>query len=217
MIDNVKKNYILFFRHTGIISILLIVLFSGCRAKTPPVSFYTLAPLQEASTPKNPESSQNISIGIGPVSLPDFLNKPQIVTRKGVSKIQYSEFNRWGGYLDKAFLRVVSENLSVLLSTDQVKIFPWGGKTEPLYQVDFDVKQFDGNLGDNAELNVIWRISVTDKNSNPVITKRSFIQETVSGSDHNALVAAYNRILNKLSQEIAKGILYISDRDNQSE
>jgi len=216
MINKSKKKYILFFRHTGIVSILLIVLFSGCRAKTPPVSFYTLTPLQAASTPKNSESSQNISIGIGPVSLPDFLNKPQIVTRKGSSKIDYSEFHRWGGYLDKEFLRAISENLSAILNTNRIKIFPWIEKIEPQYQVRFDIKQFDGNLEGSAVLNVIWHISVKGQNTNPIFTKRSVIKEAVSDAGYEGLISSYNKILNQLSKEIAKEILLIASHDNQS-
>jgi uncharacterized lipoprotein YmbA len=211
------KNFILSFRHTGIVIILVIMMLAGCRSKTPPVTFYTLSPMQEAALSKDPRSGKDISIGVGPLRLPDYLNKPQIVTRKGVSKLDYSEFHRWGGYLDKGFLRVVSENLSVLLSTDQVKIFPWSRKHEPLFQVDFDVKQFDGQLGEVVTLNIIWTIRGREKGAKPLIAKRSVIQQPVSGHNHDALVLAYSQALGELSQEIASIIESISKGKRQHE
>ncbi len=176
------------------------------------MAFYTLSPVQDAMAPtdhnmKDPQSEKMIIIGVGPVRLPDFLNKPQIMTRKGSGRINYSEFHRWGGYLDKDFLRVMSENLSALLSTDQVKTYPWGGQADPAFEVDFDVKQFDGDMQGDVVLNVIWQIRDNSDRARPVLIRRSIIREPVNASeknDYEAVVSAQSRALGRLSEEIAK-------------
>jgi uncharacterized lipoprotein YmbA len=202
-----EQNFILSFRHTGIVIILVIIILAGCRSKTPPVTFYTLSPMQEAALSEDQQAGKGISIGIGPVSLPDFLNKPQIVTRSGSTKINYSEFHRWGGYLDKDFLRVISENLSILLLTNHVRIHPWAGQTDPTFHVEFDVKRFDGEINGNVMLNVVWQIKNNAKKDRPIVVKRFVISEPVnsqSDNDYDALVTAKSRALEKLSREIAK-------------
>ena len=209
MKNGIIKNFIRTFGHIGII-IVLAIMFFGCRGKTPPILFYTLAPMPESSAAPDLKTETGIRIGIGPVSLPDFLNKPQIVTRSSSSKIGYSEFHRWGGYLDKEFLRVISENLSVHLATEQVKTYPWSGIFHPEYQVVFDVKQFEGELQGEVILNVVWQIGHGFQEDSSVVLRRSVIREPVNPSgddDYEALVAAQSRVLARLSAEITEVIL----------
>ena len=89
-------------------------------------------------------------IGVGPVRFPEYLGRPQIVIRTGQNKLQVSEFHRWAEPLDESFLRTLGENLSVLLSTNQVFSHPWLGSTQLDYQVAVDVMRFDGNLGEDV-------------------------------------------------------------------
>ena len=210
------KNIIFLSKNIGIFLILSVIIFAGCRSKTPPIFFYTLSPVQkmlaaplDQNMTDNPPQSA-ISIGVGPVRLPDFLNTPRIATRNGTSRINYSEFHRWGGILDKDFLRVMSENLSLLLSTEQVKTYPWAGKRDPEIQVAFDVKQFDGEINGHVTLNVIWQVKNNSDNKRPMIVRRSILREPVnslSKDDYEALVAAQSRVVGRLSAEIAKEII----------
>ncbi len=207
------KNIIFLSRHIGILLVLSVIIFAGCRSKTTPIFFYTLSPVQEADGQSDlnmtDQHQTQVSIGVGPVRLPDFLNTPRIATRNGTSRINYSEFHRWGGILDKDFLRVMSENLSVLLSTDQVKTYPWAGKGDPEIQVEFDVKQFDGEINDQVTLNVIWQVKNNSDNKRPMIVRRSILREpvnSVSKDDYEALVSAQSRVLFRLSEKIAKEI-----------
>jgi len=205
------KKIIFLYSQAVMVVIFLVMISAGCRGKTQPVTFYTLSPIQEASDLINYKFEKVISIGVGPARLPDFLNKPQIATRNGSGKINYAEFHRWGGYLDKDFLRVMSENLSVLLSTNQVLVYPWGrDRADPIFQIEFDVKQFEGKLGDMAILNVIW--TIRKKGHKPLMIRRSIIQQPVSGDGNDAIVSAYSEAIGKLSREIALIIETITEQ-----
>ena len=201
-----------FMRTLGCTGIILVfgIMFSGCRGKTPPVLFYTLTPMPSSIVERDLSEETGIRIGVGPLTLPDFLNRPQIAIRKGVSRIHYAEYHRWGGYLDKELLRVISENLSAYLATEQVKTSPWGETFHPEYQVILDVKQFEGKMQGDMILNAVWQIRSDSPEDSPVMLRRSVIREAVNPSgtdDYEALVTAQSRALARLSAEIAEAIL----------
>lgn len=204
------KNFNKIIGCTALLVMFLALMGVGCRGKTPPVFFYTLSPMPASVSLPDSRTGNTISVGVGPVSLPDFLNNPRIATRSEGPKIHYSEFHRWGGYIDKDLLRVVTENLSAQLATEHVQPYPWSEKFRPVYQVTLDIRQFDGDPEGDVTLNVVWRLSETDRTDGPSVLKRSVIREPVNASaagDYEALVTAHSRTLARLSAKIAEAIL----------
>jgi len=193
---------------------LLALMIAGCRSSTPPVSFYTLASLPGIEMESHEQSAvSDITIGIGPVQLPQFLNRPQIVIRSGPNKLTVSEFHRWGGYLDQDFLRVLAQDISILLPTNRVIEFPWENRADPDFRIAFNVQQFDGQPGNSVLLNVTWTIK-EQKGTKALYSKRSIIRQPVSGNDYEALIAAHSQALAALSREIAAAIKNISKEVN---
>ena len=189
---------------------LLALLAAGCRSSTPPVEFYTLASLPMMEMESHEQSAiRDITIGIGPVQFPQFLNRPQIVTRSGPNRLTVSEFHRWGGYLDQDFLRVLAQDISILLPTNRVIEFPWEYRADPDYRIEFNVQQFDGQPGNFVLLNTVWTIQER-KGKKALYARRSIIRQPVSGNDYDALVAAHSQALAVLSREIAAAIKNIS-------
>jgi uncharacterized lipoprotein YmbA len=78
---------------------------------------------------------QKLSIGVGPVEIPKILDRPQIVIRSGPNKVNVHEYHRWAASLDIIFSRVLTENLSLLLDTDQAALYPWQTDFKPHYRV----------------------------------------------------------------------------------
>ena len=188
-----------------VMTMLVLALAAGCRGDIRPVAYYTLSSMQAATSDKSNRSGNDLSIGVGPVAFPDYLNRPYIATRFDSTKIVYAETHRWAGHLEKAFTGVIAEDLSVLLDTNRVRTYPWSGSFEPRYQILLDVIRFDGRPGDQVWLNVIWRVIDHAKSGQPVV-QRSVITEPVisGGSDaYEALVAAQSRALEQMSREIA--------------
>ncbi|MBW2563628.1 MAG: membrane integrity-associated transporter subunit PqiC [Deltaproteobacteria bacterium] len=189
---------------------LLVLTIAGCRSSTPPVEFYTLASLPGMEMESHEQSAvRDITIGIGPVQLPQFLNRPQIVIRSGPNKLTVSEFHRWGGYFDQDFLRVLAQDISILMPTNRVVEFPWQDRANPDYRIEFNVQQFDGQPGNSVLLNATWTIK-GQKGMEALYARRSIIKQPVSGNDYEALVAAHSQALATLSREIAAAIKNIS-------
>ena len=181
--------------------IFFLLLVSGC-SRSPASNFFHLE--------KNADMTltgieRGTAIGVGPVNIAQYLDRPQIVTRVGSHGLLMSEFNRWSEPLKNSISRLISVSLSNQLQTTRVYLIPRRNKSIPLdYQVAIDIARFDGELGNDARLTARW--SLFDKNNKIIVTKVSIISVASDGTDFESLVAAENRALQKLSAEIAKAI-----------
>ena len=184
--------------------LVMVFLLAAC-STTPPVKYYTLNALPEMQQ-DTPEavSGNGIAIGVGPVDFPKLLDRPQIVTRQSQNRVKVSEFHRWASALQGDFSRVLAKNISILLPTDRVAVYPWTDQFSPTYRIKLDVEQFDGQLGNFVSLDVMW--SVTGREDKDPVVRTSVIEEPVSTADHEGLVAAMSRVLATLSREIVEVI-----------
>jgi uncharacterized lipoprotein YmbA len=189
--------------------VLLFVL--GC-ASSPPARFYTLSSLQEGGRgPKESPSDQGLGIVVGPIQFPGYLDRTEIVTRAGSNKITLSEFDLWAGLLQEDFNRVLAENLSVLLSTEAVTVYPRLRPGAAKLQITMDVTRFDGSLGGDVSLIARWAI-LEGKERKVVSLRKSTIIEPSGAQGYEAMVAANSRALEKLSREIAETIKTLSKK-----
>ena len=195
-----------FFQKTSRLILTTAVLMVGCASGPPPVEFYTLNSLSGMTQQASPAgANQNIGIGIGPVEIPEMLDRPQIVTRTGPNKLRMDEFHRWAGPLKDGFARVLAENIGLLLATDRVAIYPWEIDFKPNYRIAVDIRYFEGQLGENVILEAVWRVSGKEDQEIQIV-KTSVIKETLSSPDYEALVAAKSQTIAQLSREIVKEI-----------
>lgn len=195
-----------FFLKFTLLIIFAAFMLAGCRGSAPPVEFYTLNSISGMQNKANTAATdQNLAIGVGPVAIPTILDRPQIVTRTGQNRLEMDEFHRWAGPLDEDFARVVAENISILIPTDHVAVYPWDPDFNPRYQVAMDVRRFEGRFGEALRLEVFWRVS-DSKNQKKLIEKKSVIQEPLQDKNYEALVTAKSQALAKLSTEIVESI-----------
>ena len=183
--------------------VLLLVL--GCTS-SPPTRFYTLSSLQEGGGElRGSPSDQDLAIGVGPIKFPEYLDRTEIVTRSSSYKITLSGFDLWAESLAEDFSRVLAENLSVLLSTESVIVYPQPGSGIARYRIIMDVIRFDGSLGGDVSLIARWSI-LEGKERKVVFARKSTIKEPSGAQGYEAMVVANSRALEKLSREIAEAI-----------
>ena len=183
---------------------LLLVFFLAACSSTPPVAYYTLNTLPERQQEIPAEvMDDTIAIGVGPVEFPKFLDRPQIVTRKSQNQIEVSEFNRSAGSFPGDFSRVLAKNISILLPTDRVAVYPWGDQFTPTYQIKLEVEQFDGQLGESVVLDVTWMV-IDQEGTNTLVVRKSRVEEAVLDKTYEALVEAKSNGLVTLSRTIVE-------------
>jgi len=196
-----------FLKALTLVVTITILLLAGCGGGSSSVNFYTLNPLSGIQAGANtPATDPKLSIGVGPVEVPEILDRPQIVTRSGPNKLNVDEFNRWAGRLDESVAQVLAENISLLLATDQVAVYPWPTDFKPRYRIALKIRYFEGQWGKDVILEAIWSVS-GQQSQQTHIKRKSVINEPLSPEpDYAALVAAHSRAIAQLSREIVKEI-----------
>jgi uncharacterized lipoprotein YmbA len=176
---------------------------TGC-AKTPQTRFYILSPLPPSAAPKDVSTARAPLVGLRPVTLPEQLDRPEIVTRSGANVLQLAEFDQWAAPLRDSFSRVLAEDLAILVPADRVVLFPWARESSVDYEVIVDVVRFDGALGADAQLVADWTIARRGAKTAPV-TKRSSHTEPAGGT-YADLVSAQSRLVAALGRDIASAL-----------
>jgi len=142
-------------------------------------------------------------VGVGPINLPEYVNRPQIVTRHSKYHFNVSEFNRWIEPINDSISRLLVINLSNNLNSNRIYWVPRSDRQYPLdLRVAINIGRFDGQLGKEVVLESRW--SIFDKDDKPELTRVSIIKEPVKGENYDALVIAMNRALQQLGKEISQ-------------
>ncbi len=185
------------------IGISLCLMFSAGCTSSAPSRYYVLNSLAPES--KTPAEGPCIAIGIGPVKLPEYVNRPQIVTRSTPNELLLSHLDLWAEPLADALPRVLAENLSRLLCIKEIAFFPWKPSRMPDYRVELEVLNMDGMLGRNVSLEAWWRI-LRGAEKKALVIRRSSYTDTPAGEDYDALVRGMSRLLAAFSRDIADAL-----------
>lgn len=182
-------------------ALAVLMLTAGCASTSP--QLYTLSPMAKPVTERS-----IITITVGPVSLPAAVDRPQLVLSVASNQVTVDEFNRWASPLKSDIARVVAENLSLLLGSPYVSVFPQTVSLSPSYRVTIDVLRFESVPGETARLNAIW--SVRSTADGKMQEGGTTLAEPVRGNTYAALIAAHSRMLGGLSGDIAASILTLT-------
>jgi uncharacterized protein len=198
-----------FLRQLALVTLGVLPIGLGACASTPS-RFYLLNPLPASESIPAPGAAQGPVIGVGPVTLPKYLDRSQIVTRTSGQQLALGEFDRWAEPLSDNVTRVLAVNLARLVPTDHLRLNPWPRSVALDYQVQVEVWQFEGWFGGESTLLALW--SLLDEAERPLLTQRAALQIPVGGRDYDAMVQALNQLLGTLSRDIAAAIQRLASR-----
>ncbi len=175
------------------------------KSETAPSRFYLLRALPaDASSPATQGAGGPVLV-LGPVTIAAYLDRPPIVTRGSGSEVKVSEFERWAEPLKDNVEAVIAGNLSVLVPTERISVYPARLPPEVDLRIAVEVLRFDGSLGGEAVLEARWSLIGSDAEG-PILTKRSRFEQATGGPGYDALVEALNRALEALSREVAREV-----------
>ena len=178
--------------------LLALMLAAGC-AGTPPTKFYSLE--SESVQPALAQLPE-LSLGLGPVLLPDTLDRPQIVTRENIYNLKLDDSHRWGGNLKANMERHLGHRLKYLLGTQRIYSHPWHRYRQPDYQLQIDVLRFDGELGGEMQLSGTW--ALLDGNDRRELHLQAFsLRGQAAGPEYRDLVVAMSGLVDRLAEQIA--------------
>jgi uncharacterized protein len=180
-----------------------LTLLTGCLGLQQPSRFYILntSPSAERTSPGVPGES-GPAIGLGPLTLPKYVERPQIVTRTSPYELHFAEFERWAEPLEVNVLRAMTEDLSRQIPTDRVALFPWPPGTLIDYQVTVDVAEFYVQTEGQSSLVALWSIFKRE-GKEALVSQKSRFRAPAGTQDYGAMVAAMSQTVADLSRDIA--------------
>jgi uncharacterized lipoprotein YmbA len=179
----------------------------GFSARPDPSRFFTLSALSQAeSTSTKAESKPSgISLGIGPIILPGYLDRQEIVIRVAQNQINLAENDRWAESLEENFTRVLSQNVAAILRADRINAYPWPIDKRPVYQVEVEVLQFEANSAQEAQLSARWAVRHSGKKDS-IQYRETRLSRAAKARSTEAAVAALSEVLGDFSREVAEAI-----------
>jgi hypothetical protein len=187
---------------------------AGC-ASTTPSKFYTLTPMKGAdgSTPVAP-FEEGAVLAVGPVRLPEYLDRPQIATRSEGNEVRLHDTERWAGSLQEDISRVLVENLSMLLAGKRISVARWNPAMQSVAslrnRVGVEILRFEGPAGGTVVLKARYALFGTD-GKKVIAAGESTVREPAGGTDYESLVAAMSRALATFSREVAAAVPFRAD------
>lgn len=188
----------------AIAGLTLLAGVAACAA-TVPSRFYTLAPVASETEAAAAPASRDLTIGLGPVVLPNYLDRPEIVRRTGQYELDIAEFDRWSEALETMVPRIMAQNLAATLATDRVLIFPQRRAPETDYQVEIEIFRFDAGSDGEVVLDAQWEI-YGGRGEKPLALHKQTFRQPVDGEGYAAVAGAMSAALAALSTEIAADI-----------
>ena len=189
-------------RQPIIVLALCTITLAGCLSpRRDDSKFFVLSPV--GADPTNLGTRQ-ILVGLGPIKMPAYLDRQEVVTRVAPNRLELSGQDRWADPLDSDFTRVLAQNLASDLGTQRITFFPWYNTTIVDYQVKVNVYRFESDKDGKVDLTAHWQVlSGTGK---LLIVHDSTYMETSKPGDTSDSAAAMSRALGRLSREIASAI-----------
>lgn len=201
-----NKGFCSYFRfrlcRLGIMVTILSGAVSGC-ARSPGVTFYTLTALSPEAAAPSPAPR---AVAVGPVTLPELVDRPQLVIRVAANRVDILETHRWAESLAGEIPRVLAENLARLLRPARVSAYQQNASRDADYRVLVDIQRFETVPGEGVTIEALWTVRRAAVGA-PPRKGRSLVREPVQGTGYDALTASHSRALAAISGEIAQALL----------
>ncbi len=197
------------------ILVTLVLIIPGCLSSftTPQpdrTRYYTLTAKAAADPAGNP-GLDDISLGVGPVRIPGYLDREQLVTRVSENRFDVSENDRWIEPLDESVSRVLAQNLYTLLKSDRIFRYPWPNGRYVTHQIDIEILRFEATAANEAQLAARWAIVETGTKQ-MLASRTTFLKRPIQGSGKEAAVDALSATLADFSREIANTVRAVAKK-----
>jgi uncharacterized lipoprotein YmbA len=178
---------------------------AGCALLAPqrdPSRFYLLTPVAEGEPAR---AGRALTLGVGPIHLPEYLDRPEVVIRTGPNTVKLSPTDRWAEAVKSGFRRVFADNLGRLVATERVLSFPWYRNARIDYQVHATVQRFDTDESGTATLVVRWGIK-GPRGEEFLSVRETRYESAGTGPDPGADAGALSETLASFSRDVAKAL-----------
>jgi uncharacterized lipoprotein YmbA len=189
----------------------ILMSLAGCVTPGPATRAYLLTPTVAApasgiARPLAPGAKRR-TVVIRDLRLPQYLDRPQIVTRDEGNALGIVEHEQWGGPLREDMMRVLATNLGYLLDGDRVVAAPYPASGAPDYRVEVDIRSFERQPGGRVVLAVQWWVTRGADGSLHASAEAVFSGEPLpAGAGYDALVGSMSAVYGDLARAVARSL-----------
>jgi uncharacterized lipoprotein YmbA len=174
---------------------------AGC-AGSPEMRYYALSPDANAERSTRMASDTARRVAITKVSIPDLIDRPQLVLRSGGNAIEVLEYDRWAAPLAEELRRVLAADLSARLGAGAVVDPGLPASVQADRSIAVSVLEFDSERTGHCVVEASWSISDASSGATKTFTARhSGAADRPAAKD---IVAAMNLLVNRLASDIAE-------------
>jgi uncharacterized protein len=180
------------------------LLFAGAcsllSARSDPTRYFVLT----ASAPERSVAAPSLTVGLDRVELPEYLKRPELVTRAGDNQLRIAEYEVWGEPLKDSFARTLRHDLEKDLGASVV-VAPFEASARPDVVVDVDVQRFERLSGEGAVLDARW--TLRDGKRGTILARREVRErQPLDKQDAQAAVAGLSRAVAALAGEVTDAV-----------
>jgi uncharacterized lipoprotein YmbA len=147
-----------------------------------------------------------IAIGLGPVHLPEYIDRPELVIRTSPNGLDLSRTDRWAEPLTDNFRHVLASDLTNLLGTSNIVQFPWYPGTRLDFVVQMQVLRFEADTSRKAELVASWELR-TGQNTQVLVTREAHLTQLATSLAGDAVAGALSKDIAELAEQISMAIV----------
>jgi len=177
------------------------LLLLGCFSPQEPTRLYQLMPGEQPAA-GSAAGDGGLRLAVGPVRIPDYLDRPQIVTRVSRNELQLAEFDYWAEPLSSNIQAVLAQNLLASPGVGEVRCQPQARAFQADCRVDLCIVRFEGQPEGTCLLEAEWVLSREGPESQEI--RRRSVLEGRAGAGLAEVVGGLNELLGRLSDEIAE-------------
>jgi uncharacterized lipoprotein YmbA len=143
---------------------------------------------------------------VGPVTIPEAVDRPQLVVRHNSVRLVALEQERWAEPLREGISRVLSDAITTKLPNVSATSFAATPNARWDMRLFVDVTRFEAIPGERVIIEAYWQLQVTADRKAP--DGRSVIVKAVQGGpqDYDAIVAAQAAGLAEVGAELSQVI-----------
>jgi hypothetical protein len=186
--------------------VALLVCITACNVSSPVPQQYVLESLPPvASQSPQQNGQQSVTIFIGKMVLPAYLNRLPIVRRNG-NRVLLDDSQRWAEPLADAVPRVLENNFITLMPDASFLLPPWKQEYQFNWRVLVRIDRLEAVNDELVELDARW--TILDNKSKTVLNRQlslvePIVKEKQANGDMNAIVTSHNAVLVALGRAIS--------------
>ena len=185
----------------GVLLLLGLTGLAGCFRSSPPDQFYMLR--AEDAHGGNRQVGAGPLLGLGPIRIPAYLDRPQIVTAASGQEYHLSEDHRWAERLDDNVARVTARNLTNDLPGVRIVMHPWPREPKPDVQISLTLQEMHVDARGQARMSALWSLRVEGQETRHFQFNCNL---PASVSDYAVMVEAQSQCLARLNRDMAREV-----------